>query len=60
VVVTRNGVSTEYRTSPKNGVGCASNVIEPGDLVEVDLRAAGESTGPPAPYQAGAGSGWGC
>ena len=67
VRVTHHGYTSYYRakTDPgtpgmdMNGWGCDDALIEPGDLVEVDLRAP-DGASPGSYYEAGAGRGWGC
>lgn len=70
VHVTRNGVTTTYRTrevKTANGSrteGCADDVIQPGDLVEVVLSESEDDTpldvSPDEGVAVGAGEGWGC
>jgi hypothetical protein len=59
VLVTHGGVRTEYDANPKNGVACTNGIIQPGDLVEVRMRAS-SSTGPNTPYYVSAGDSYGC
>ena len=66
VFVTRAGRQTLYEThgpmSPgmdMSWAGCDDNIIQPGDLVEVEITA-GEGNNPGAYYEAGAGLGWNC
>jgi len=39
--------------------GCGDRIIQPGDLVEVQITA-GQGTNPDSYYEAGAGRGWSC
>ena len=61
VWVTRGSSTTPYDTYGTPGYGCGDAIIEPGDLVEVDLKlGSGVSASSGGRYEGGAGFGWSC
>ena len=51
--------STQPTVMDMSGFGCDDSVIQPGDLVEVDVTAGGGYS-PGSYYEGGAGRGWSC